>query len=365
MKLRIAILASVAFTTAAIGAPRLAPAPGAQVTTAALPLHVGGRVVQRDGDAVRQWPGTYFEATFRGSAALLKVGTGDVRLHVLIDGVTVDDLVKPAPGLYRVDGLAPGRHIVRVEVASESQSSPTQFGGIYPADGGRALPPPSPRARQIEFIGDSHTVGYGNTATKRDCTEGEVWQTTDTSQGIAGLLGRQYDADYAVNAISGRGIVRNYDGFAADTLPIAYPFALFDHSASATPAGWHPQVIVIALGTNDFSTPLKAGEPWSDRAALDAAYVTRYAAFVRDLRRANPDAQIVLWATELVDGEILREAGKVVASLRSTGDRRVGLVPVTGLAFSGCHAHPSLADDKRIAAAIDTYLAAQPTVWRR
>ncbi|MBJ6121983.1 SGNH/GDSL hydrolase family protein [Sphingomonas mollis] len=365
MTLRIAILASIALTTAATGAPRLAPAPDARVTAAALQMHVGGRAVQRDGNAVRQWPGTYFEAAFRGSAALLKVGTGDVRLHVLVDGVAVGDLVKPAPGLYRVDGLAPGRHVVRVEVASESQSAPTQFGGLYPADGARALPPPSPRARRIEFIGDSHTVGYGNTATKRDCTESEVWQTTDTSRGIAGLLGRQYDADYAVNAISGRGVVRNYDGFAADTLPIAYPFALFDRSVRAAPAGWHPQVIVIALGTNDFSTPLKAGEPWPDLAALDAAYVRRYVAFVRELRRANPRAQIVLWATDLADGEILREAGKVVAKLRSAGDRRVGLVPVTGLAFSGCHAHPSIGDDKRIAAAIDAYLAAQPAVWRR
>jgi len=30
------------------------------------------------------------------------------------------------------------------------------------------------------------------------------------------LVARRFDADYQVNAISGRGLVRNYDGFAPE-----------------------------------------------------------------------------------------------------------------------------------------------------
>ncbi|MDE1150835.1 MAG: hypothetical protein PW843_30160 [Azospirillaceae bacterium] len=185
---------------------------------ATLPIHVGGRVLHQQAALWRQWPGTYFETAFRGTEALFRVGTGDVILKVSVDGGAPVALVKPAPGVYRVGGLAAGDHQLRIDIASESQAAPTGFEGFYAPDGttGRAL---TPRAHQIEFIGDSHTVGYGNTSPTRKCTDAEIWSTTDTSQGLPPRLARRFDADYAVNAISGRGIVRNYNGFAADTLP--------------------------------------------------------------------------------------------------------------------------------------------------
>ena len=328
----------------------------------ALPMHIGGRVERTaDGDR-RQWPGTYWEAAFEGAGVWLRVGEGDVILKVAVDGVPTATLVKPRPGNYAIDGLTFRRHVVRVDVASESQAGATVFGGLYATGMTRPLPAPT-RAHRIEFIGDSHTVGYGNTATTQDCTEAQVWATTDTAQGLPAALARRFDADYQVNAISGRGIVRNYNGFAADTLPTAYPFVLFDKANRYASAGWQPQLIVIALGTNDFSTPLHAGEPWATRDALHAAYQARYTAFVRQLRAQNPRAHILLWATDMASGEIAEQAGRVAATLRAAGDRRVTFLPVPGLAFSGCHSHPSLADDRRIADRLATYVDAHPGLW--
>ncbi len=327
-----------------------------------LPLHTGGRVERTaDGDR-RQWPGTYWEAAFEGSGIALRIGAGDVILKVSVDDGPPATLVKPRAGTYAVDGLNPGRHRIRIDVASESQAGPTVFGGVHAIGPTRPLSVP-PRARRIEFIGDSHTVGYGNTATTQDCTEAQVWATTDTSLGIAGIAARRYDADYRVNAISGRGIVRNYNGFAADTLPTVYPFLLFDKATRYAAAGWRPQLIVVALGTNDFSTPLHAGEIWSTRDALHAAYRDRYATFVRQLRRDNPRAHILLWATDMAGGEIAEQAGRVAATLRAAGDGRVTFLPVAGLAMSGCHAHPSLDDDRRIVDRLATYIDAHPEMW--
>jgi len=344
------------------GPVTVTPAPATAAPGRPLPMRIGGRVVRQGTMAQRQWPGTYWEGAFRGQQAMFRVGAGDVVLNVSVDGTRVARLVKPQPGLYAVAGLRRGRHVLRVDVASESQSAPTAFGGLYAA--GSATPLPlSPRARRIEFIGDSHTVGYANTSTRRDCTDAEVWATTDTSQGIGGVLGRRYDAEYRVNAISGRGIVRNYDGFAGDTVPIAYPFALFDKGARADDAGWHPQLIVIALGTNDFSTQLRSGERWANRAALHADYESTYVGFVRRLRAAHPRAHILLWATDMAEGEIAAETQKVAERLRATGDRRVGFVKVPGLALSACHYHPSTDDDRRIADAVASYVEAHPGVW--
>ncbi|UAK23304.1 SGNH/GDSL hydrolase family protein [Sphingomonas nostoxanthinifaciens] len=352
------------FAASASAAARLAPAPGDAAGLTALPTRVGGRAVA-DGAAGfrRQWPGTYFETGFRGTAAFFRVGAGDVILHVMVDDAPIGTLVKPAPGLYRLDDLAPGAHRLRVEVTSESQAAPTAFGGFLAATGTMPVALAA-KARRIEFVGDSHTVGYANTSHKQECTTDEVWATTDSSAGLGPRLARHYDADYRIDAISGRGVVRNYNGFAADTLPRAYPFALFDHSARADDAGWRPQVIVIALGTNDFSTALHDGELWKTRDALHADFEATYVRLVQMLRARDPHAFIILWATEKADGEIEAEVSRVVAALRAKGETRLAYVPIDGLAFSACHSHPSLADDAAIADRLAAVIDARHDVWR-
>jgi len=333
-----------------------------------LPVNVGGRALPVPEEGAtgyrRQWPGTYFETGFSGTNVVLRVGAGDVSLRLRVDGGQPLPLVKPAAGYYRLTGLAPGPHRLRVDVVSESQAGPTLFGGFYAAPGTAPLVL-STSGRQIEFIGDSHTVGYGNTSAKRDCSQDEVWATTDTSQGVAPITASHYGASYQVNAISGRGIVRNYNGFAADTLPQAYPYVLFDKAARAPDGGgWKPQLIVIALGTNDFTTPLNPGEKWKTRDALHADFEATYVRFVRDLRARNPHAFFLLWATDMANGEIEGEVGKVTEALHRAGERRVAFVPIHGLALSACHMHPSVADDHVIAAALTGFVDAHPEIWR-
>lgn len=329
-----------------------------------LPSSVYGRAVREGDGYIRQWPGSYYETAFRGSAVSFRVGSGEVALHVLVDGRTIGTLVKPAAGLYRVAGLPVGRHELRVEVASESQSAPTRLGPFF-AERGTVTAKLRHRTRQIEFVGDSHTVGYGVTSPKRDCTQDEVWATTDTSRGFGALLAARYGADYEINAISGRGVVRNYGGFAADTLPEAYPFVLFDHQLLADEPNWRPQVIAVSLGTNDFTTPLHAGEKWASRDALHADYESSYVRFVQRLHARNPHALIVLWATDLADGEIQAEVTKVVAALRTSGEHWLAYVPVHGLSFTGCNSHPSLADQTVIADRIGTVIDARVAGWGR
>jgi lysophospholipase L1-like esterase len=337
--------ASTGFTR---NAGRLAPV-SALPEVRILDASSSGRTLQTPDGAAYQWPGVYFEAAFDSRIVFFKVGPGDVILHVSIDGAPAGTLVKPKPGTWQVDRLRKGRHVIRVEAVTESESAPNIFGGfLVPAESSALAV--TPRRRQVEFIGDSHTAGYGNTSETRNCSEEEVWSTTDTSATFGPRVARHYDADYQVNAISGRGIVRNYDGSEGDPLPVAYPFVLLDHGARFENASWQPQVIVIALGTNDFSTPLRGGEKWATREALHEDFETTYVRFLEELRARNPQALIVLWATELADREIQTEAGKVVAQRQSAGDERITFIPIDGLAMSGCHWHPSLADDITIAA---------------
>lgn len=344
--------------------PRVAPA-SASVPITALPIRSVGRVEADPSGGYafqRQWPGTYFETAFFGNEAFFKIGIGDVMLDVLVDGALVAKLVKPLPGAYAVSGLEAGSHRLRVEVVSENQSGPARFGGFFR---GSATAPAgvSPAARQIEFIGDSYTVGYGNTSPKRQCTEDEIWLTTDTSQGVAVRTARHFGADYQVNAISGRGIVRNYGGFAADSLPQAYPYALFDKSHLYADPAWHPQIIAIGLGTNDFSTPLHDGEKWKTRDELKDDYEATYLAFLDRQRAANPNAFFILWTADNSRGEIESEAAKVAERWRGTRDSRIGFVAVHDLELTACNWHPSVADDGHIADAIERFIEAHPESW--
>ena len=271
--------------------------------------------------------------------------------------------MQPDPGVYAIDGLTQAAHTIEILVATESQDAPNTFGGFAVPTDEKPLPSP-PRPHQIEIIGDSHTVGYGNLSATRDCTEDQVWANTDDTQAFGALTATHYDADYQVNAISGRGVVRNYNGTPADTLPQAYPYVLFDKQQKVSDPAWHPQVIVIALGTNDFTTRLHAGEPWKTRDELHASYEATYSQFLQSLRATNPAALIIVWATDMADGEIEAEAQKVVHARQQQGDHSIQFLPIDGLTFSACNWHPSLADEKVIADKLIHIIDADPQVWK-
>jgi hypothetical protein len=124
-------------------------------------------------------------------------------------------------------------------------------------------------------------------------------------------------------------------------------------------------VIVIALGTNDFTTALHDGERWKTREALHADFEATYVAFIRRLRAQDPQAKIVIWATDMANGEIEAEVSKVVSTLRASGESRLAYVPVNGLTFAACNAHPSLADEAVIEGKLAEAIGPYPDAARR
>ncbi len=157
--------------------------------------------------------------------------------------------------------------------------------------------------------------------------------------------------------------MRNYNGGGGDFLPVAYPYDLFDKSVMDADRMWQPAVVVIALGTNDFSTPLNPPEQWKTRSELQADYEKHYVGFLQTLRQKYPKTHFVIWSTDLPGGEVRPEAEKVVAQLRAAGEVRISYVPVANLSLTGCDYHPSVADDKVISDALIHAIDAVPGVW--
>lgn len=328
----------------------------------ALPVHIGGRVIaEPDGGFSFGWPGVYFESRFTGPAVRVRFESPSGAMRLLIDDREWRVFRADGPVDVTVEGLSPGDHVVRLEKLTESQVGGGRFIGFYAV--GETTPlPPQPRARQIEFIGDSWTVGYGNTSTTRTCTVQEVHDLTDTQQAFGPVVARRFDADYRVNAWSGFGMVRNYDGGVRDlNLPTVYPRLKPDDGfrvAGPDPL-WSPQVIVINLGTNDFSTGLHPDEAWSDDAALRAAWRDRYVAFVSELHAAQPQARFILMGSDTFFDEVATVAARLNAGAAGVATP----VRIDGLDLGGCDWHPSLADETVLAGLVETAIT-QMGVWR-
>lgn len=317
----------------------------------ALSLNIGGRVAPAPNGAYDfGWPGVYFEGRFSGPSVEIVVDTGGEHLAVSIDGVRKAELTKSGQTRLKLDRLGPGEHVVRLDKLTESQSGSSRFQGFFVSEGGKALPAPA-RPRKIEFIGDSHTVGYGSRSTSRSCTGQQIHDLTDTSLAFGPILARRLDADYRIQAFSGRGVVRNYNGGAPGLpLPALFPRLIPGQEQPRVDAtdAWSPDLLVIGLGTNDFSTPLNPGEPWKDEAALRKDYRDRYVAFIQDLKASRPKARVFLIAGDAFAEDVVEVADRTGAKA----------VRITGMDLGACDWHPSAADQRMMADRLEAAIAA-------
>ncbi|MCR6657796.1 MAG: GDSL-type esterase/lipase family protein [Asticcacaulis sp.] len=386
-------IATAIVLTASATAASASNTPHPPAKDIALPVHVGGRAFKIPHEYSNgatysyQWPAVYFESRFTGDAVTAKFADKANNFNIIVDNKLLMVVNKPGLTNITLDRLGPGEHTIRVEKRSETQYAEGSFLGFYIAnDSGaekRILTAPV-RARQIEFIGDSLTVGYGNTSAFSQCTPEEIFETTDSQQGFGPLTAKHFNADYEINAFSGLGMVRNYDGREHPKyhMPMLYKRVLYDivegdHPFMASgmylpgnpntpPSGpdWHPQVIVIGIGGNDFSTPVRPDEPWGNEANLRADYVKTYTAFVKTIRDRNPDAFILLATPPDRQEGYTGGTDDVFAAIKATGDTKIDRVTLPELDKIGCNGHPSTRADARVADFYIQYLTNHPQVWQ-
>lgn len=335
----------------------------------ALPLTITGRRLPLSGPGfLHQWPGIYATARFGGDTLVVAFDDAVSRYRLTLDAGLGPQVILTRPGTraIRLEGLGPGQHSARLEKLSETSSAPGAVLGLFVPGAGDVLDAPAPLARQIEIIGDSDSVGFGVTSTTRDCSAEQIFLATDAGQTFGPTVARHFGAEYQLIARSGIGLVRNYDGAnPAVTMRQRYPRVLPDAEAAYDRAAWAPQVIVIALGSNDFATALQAGERWPDEGALGAAFVAAMVAFLQDLRGENPDALLLLVTFPEYGDAYLDAQHESLAQMLAAGDQSVGLIEVPEMQKTACLWHPSVDDHRMIAEGIITTIEARSDVWAR
>lgn len=361
MPTRTFLMAGIALAALAAGTVFAQTDDDVAATYHALELRTGGRVT---ADGRTQWPGIYYEGTFSGFEVNITVNDPDHGYDLYIDGQLLQHYASPPP-VIRLHAMEDNQHTLRIERTGETMDHPVGpvSAKVRTDDGGSYYAPPKPRLRQMEIIGDSYASGYGTTSTKRECTSDEIRTTTDTQQAFGPLLAKHYDADYQINAKSGIGMVRNYDDSAGDIMPALYPYTLFDKHEVYNDPTWNPQLVVIALGDNDFATPVKAGGKWADEAALSADFVSTYVKFVETARKSHPRATFILM--DYGEPALIPALAAVAAQLKADGETRVVTWSAgTGFEQTGCDWHLSLNDHKRISDGLAAFIDQHPDIWK-
>jgi lysophospholipase L1-like esterase len=218
------------------------------------------------------WPGIQITTKFEGTSCFLRLEDHGNEYAVIVDHhlpriLTTDStttIYLLASGL--VDSLP---HTVSIQKRTESFIGRGVFLGFI-LDRGKTLLVPNPRPdRRIEFIGNSITSGYG--------VEGETAtvhftpQTENACMSYAAMTARALSADYSLVSFSGRGVVRNYgdsNSVSVAPMPALYGRVCYSDTIHQWDfSRWIPQVVVLNLGTNDYST-----QPYPPKEVFQNAY---------------------------------------------------------------------------------------------
>ena len=325
----------------------------APLTWAAEPILATGRWVQNDGRYQTTWPGGMLSAQFTGTSVGIVLNDERSYYVVEIDGKPVQQ-ISPASGKRTVwlKNLPAGAHRIDLIRRNESPDYVGQVHGFV-LDGGQWQTAPDAPKRKIEFIGDSFTAALANLSTQRECSEREIAATTDASQGFAIQVARELGAQWQVNAMSGMGMVRNWGGNLPDrNFRTFYPRQLQTEASSKLDAQWQPQVVVIGLGANDFSTKINAGEK-RNAEQLEQDFLTAYRQLIAQLNTRYQQPQIILAALKLWPDDQLRPLVKsLVTEANTAGNSRLHYLELSPMQLNGCQWHPNLNDHQQVTAQV-------------
>ena len=220
-----------------------------------------GRTLVNGDEVSYDWSGVYFRVKFNGPYLAMKCSdTRNCWFNLWVD----KEMSPKADKVFMVgaadtlvvlaEGLGKGEHEVILQKRTEGEQG--RFTVHKFLTEGELLQAQGRKERHIEFIGDSYTCGYGTESGDRN--DPFLAETENCNLTYAAITARYFGADFNLVSHSGQGIARNYDDFRPGyNMPDRYS-QTFDESQeySWTPdmAPYRPDVVVIYLCTNDFST---------------------------------------------------------------------------------------------------------------
>ncbi|MEO8535283.1 MAG: GDSL-type esterase/lipase family protein [Flavobacterium sp.] len=243
-------------------------------------------------------------------------------------------------------------HNLTIYKNTEAQSGNVLFAGTT----AKLTPISSKKKKKIEFIGDSITCGAASDDSDVPCDKGEYFDHHNGYYAYGPVLSRAIGAAYLMSSVSGIGMYRNWndENIEEGIMPDLYGnlYLTKDPSKPKYDFAFQPDIISIALGTNDFS----GGDGKKERLPFNPEkYVSNYINFIKMLYSHNPNAQIVITNSPMVGGEkgvVLEDCLNKVkdAFTADKTHKPIVIFKFKPMTPKGCMWHPSVADQKVMAA---------------
>lgn len=307
-----------------------------------------------DGGLKMGWPGSGIAVRFRGKAMSITI-TDDGRgvMDVIINGK--ESALPLVPGMRQyslVSSETASLYDVTVTRRTEAQDTGLFTIGAIDIDG--EIVARSSPARKILFIGDSITAGYGVRGNHKACRYSPASNAPHKAYAL--LAAKALDAQAHLVAISGRGVIRNYDDASPPLMPAQLDWALPDTEQPWDHRRFMPGAVVIALGTNDWSQdrPQK-DEDWQ------AEFKAAYAELIAQARARFPKAHVIAMTGPMLSGDNARLARQAVEAIAAeSADPLLSAFDASlsdTLLKWGCDYHPGRDSMRKMAAELSGHIA--------
>ncbi|MBO5797755.1 MAG: NAD-binding protein, partial [Clostridia bacterium] len=331
----------------------------------------GRTYVKGNGILFFYWTNSGMSFRFNGTGATATLTASNTAenmrgyLNVYVDGAFAPSqtiCLDKTTGTYTLaEGLPAGEHTIELRKRNEAIYGGSATIGIKELSivGGQLLPPPEAPARQIEFIGDSITSGFGNLVT--DGSGDYKSPTVEGTMTYAVLAAKQLGANAQVLSRSGIHYCHSpkADGSKVDSF--------YDHytKTASLPGNvleggeWDfaqnpSDVVVINLGTNDVG----AGR-------TNAQYTSDAVDFIKLVRSKNPNA-VIIWTYGLMGNSIQPALEAAVKQVNDEGDSKVFYLPLANYISTtegqGTHGHPSVQTNINRSIVLANFIA-EKTGW--
>lgn len=255
-----------------------------------------GRIVKNsDGSAHVGFPGVSFFVNFEGKSLSLDAlsSGGQNYIEVIVDSgePKIIKLSTQEEHISLVQSTVAKKHHIEIIHRSETWHGTVTF-KKFTTDGKFTTVPALPK-RKILILGDSVTCSEAIDRVdggKKDTS----WWNPRLSYGM--LAAKALNAQVNLVCMGGRGLIRSWNGKTDEhNLPDFYQFTI---ATDKGPIKWDhtqydPDLIVSAIGTNDFSSGIPDRE----------SYINTYVKFLLTLLSNHKHAQIVLMEGSILDGE--------------------------------------------------------------
>lgn len=284
-------------------------------------------------------------ATFNAAKLSSTSATGGVYFTILVDGVAKarDYCHITQVGYTKIalaEGLSSGKHTFQIIRQSEHFQGEVGLSGL--SFDGTIGTKPAEKDLFIEFIGDSITCAYGNLGNSAT-PSGDAGSAkyADPTQGYAYYTAKEMDADYSAVSWSGIGCKYGYGSFSMQEV---YPLRRYnyDKTTAYNFATRQPEIVVLALGTNDNSIQTNS--------ALKRAGLVEMLTLTRE---KNPEAQIV-WIHGMMTSGVSTMIEEIVAEFGGADAGYFACELTTN--SSGAGYHPSAAGQRVFANELVAYL---------